>query len=1043
MDHYPHYQQFHPLSPSISSRSSTTSPTDAMRKRASKDQGTSAAKFKQQRRQDSNADVEALSPPLTPQQDRPGFAPSSSTTTASVATSKKAENESKKKGGNHLRSIVSAMTLDDPLPMAHLNDSDLWSHSLQMTSERELPPKAEMDVLLNLYFRYMYPFAPLFIRKTFMERHRAGRPSLSQILLLNAMFCNACWYSDDPDIKQQSTKYFSRAKIILDETYHVSQLSTVQALLMMSHHQHACGNHSGGWLYTGMAVRIAHDLGLHRQDMDVAETEEAEMRKRVWWALYIADRLGGGIMGRPLVIRDKEFNVQMPNDDWILELGGEDSLSEDENSNNSSTNIDSNSNSNTNSTTNVHQPPFESERIISLRLLWSVKLFMQMGQVLNTMHCIEAEINGAFLADISRTQLPQLHNSLTSWFLSLPSELMYTPYTMSPNANHPPSPPTALVHMFYYTCLTMLHRPYLRPANSAAIDPNFLVSSRNICTAAATNVCHIADSLMLHGQLREICYYGMSCLLAAGTVHVHNAITPTPSNRETTRAGLSKSIKAAHELVKTFPVAESFIAITLDVFSSQPMTAQAAKFAANNPSSFIDISTFVAPLIDLTQLQQTVAGAGLSSSTIGNIYEAARLAKVAKDGPSPAPSIQLRHPYGNFSMPLPETTGTGQDSTSRLSTLWQSQIATAVAVAAIAFGGTDPLLDEADQQAEDQHHFFTNPLELPEALRLAPIDTMMFGSDPSAWDPLYLGTAPNLPSTTQPDAQATTTSIAAITPTVAVPSVAPVVSTATSFGLSATGDVLSDLHVPMDATMEAAAADELIVDHHPLLEPASSPRVGATSSIPMTDDATTETNNIVTTPRTSRLEAMMKDDHPIISDPPSPPPVSGASEDMDVDSDSSLSSLSSVTSSLNDCPSPASSTASTKKKEVETTTRPTHPEPSPPLVDGFSAAEVQNDSHHQSFMASLSEVVEDESPVPFFLDGDDEHGHQHTHQHPEGHGPIESKVNAANMSNDDQVYKDEQSLLVAAVTTAAAVVAASASSSLTSTTTTSGERQQC
>jgi len=145
----------------------------------------------------------------------------------------------------------------DPLPMAHLNDSDLWSHSLQITSERELPSKDEMEFLLNLYFRFMYPFAPMFIRKVFMEEHRRERPDLPRILILNAIFCNACWYSDDPLIKQESTKFFNRAKIILDETYHVSRISTVQALLLMSHHQYATGNYSGGWLYTGMAQRIA------------------------------------------------------------------------------------------------------------------------------------------------------------------------------------------------------------------------------------------------------------------------------------------------------------------------------------------------------------------------------------------------------------------------------------------------------------------------------------------------------------------------------------------------------------------------------------------------------------------------------------------------------------------------------------------------------------------------------------------------------------------------------------------------------------------
>ncbi|KAF9120876.1 hypothetical protein BGX30_002914, partial [Mortierella sp. GBA39] len=392
------------------------------KKRASKDQETTS-KPKQKRRDDSHGHHD--SDPGSPS---PFLAPKDSSSYSSSSSSKVPSSSTKNihNSGEDYKSVVSTMSLDGhgqhfhgsssgfyvcqlssryrqgvyPLPMAHLNDSDLWSHSLQMTSERELPTRVEMDTLLDLYFRFMYPFAPMFIRKNFMERHQQ-RPDLPHILILNAIFCNACWYSDDPLIKQDSTKYFNRAKIILDETYHVSRISTIQALLLMSHHQHAVGNYSGGWLYTGMATRIAHDIGLHRQDFQVNEPIEAEIRKRVWWAVYLADRLGAGILGRPLNIRDKEYNVEMPSDDWIPAVGGD----------------------------NAVEYPFEPERVVSIRLLWTVKLFIQMGKVLNTMHCIEAEINGAFLADISKTQLPQLHNSLTSWFLSLPNELMYTPYT--------------------------------------------------------------------------------------------------------------------------------------------------------------------------------------------------------------------------------------------------------------------------------------------------------------------------------------------------------------------------------------------------------------------------------------------------------------------------------------------------------------------------------------------------------------------------------------------------------------------------------------
>ncbi|KAI8358761.1 fungal-specific transcription factor domain-containing protein [Mortierella sp. GBAus27b] len=801
-----------------------------------------------------------------------------------------------------------------PLPMAHLNDSDLWSHSLQMTSERELPSRDEMDYLLGLYFRYMYPFAPMFIRKTFMDNYRQNRPDLSQILILNAIFCNACWYSDDPVVKQDSTKYFNRAKIILDETYHVSRISTIQALLLMAHHQYATGNYSGGWLYTGMAQRIAFDIGLHRQDVQSDEPEQAEIRKRVWWALYMSDRLGSGILGRPMTIRDEGFHVAMPSEDWIPEVLGED----------------------------VIEYPNEPETVICCRLLWSVKLFIQMGKVLNIMHCIEAEVNGSYLADVSKTQLPQLHNNLTSWFLGLPNELMYTPYTMSPGTNHPPSPPTALMHMFYYTCLTMLHRPYLRPVNSTSIDANFLLSSRNICTAAATNVCHIADSLMLHGQLRDTCYFGMACLLAAGTVHVHNAITPTPSNRETTRAGLSKTVKAAHELVKTFPVAESLIAVALDVFASQTSSVP-----TEMAPSFIDISTFVAPFRDLTHLQH---------ATIGNIYEAARLAKLAKDGPGPAPSIQLRHPYGNFSMPLPEST---MDQTShRLSSEWQTQIAAAVAMAAIAFGGIDP---SQDQQGGQQQELFANPLDLPEGLRLAPIDMMLYSQVDA------LGGTPS-----------TTTGT-------------PVVGVMSTTGLDAFGENASSMGAASGVLQQGqnpfgfgngafaqvqSPIQELSKTLTSTLQMQPQPLIPTSTSIPLVSLLPPQPQPQATPQQIPRHHATMED---AAADPPSPLVVS--SDDMDVEP-SSLSDDAESSTSIAVVPTTAASAASASA-------------PAPRL-----------DAETQCDPTSDVESIDggDEDPMEKFISALTKQG-VHEDQVSEKHGPQQSGMKEVNFGFSVMVKK--------------------------------------
>lgn len=134
----------------------------------------------------------------------------------------------------------------------------MWSHSLQAACEGELPPKKDMDYLLDLYFKLMYPFSPMFIRKTFMQEYHQKRPTLHMMLLFNAIFYVACMYADDHDIKQGATKYFGRAKLILNETYHVSAITTIQALILMSHHQASRAASVGRFVYTGMALRMAY-----------------------------------------------------------------------------------------------------------------------------------------------------------------------------------------------------------------------------------------------------------------------------------------------------------------------------------------------------------------------------------------------------------------------------------------------------------------------------------------------------------------------------------------------------------------------------------------------------------------------------------------------------------------------------------------------------------------------------------------------------------------------------------------------------------------
>lgn len=57
----------------------------------------------------------------------------------------------------------------------------------------------------------------------------------------------------------------------------------------------------------GMAVRMALGLGLHREFADPVNTNTLgmEIRRRIWWTLYILDVGAGVTFGRPTIPSDK------------------------------------------------------------------------------------------------------------------------------------------------------------------------------------------------------------------------------------------------------------------------------------------------------------------------------------------------------------------------------------------------------------------------------------------------------------------------------------------------------------------------------------------------------------------------------------------------------------------------------------------------------------------------------------------------------------------------------------------------------------------
>ncbi|KAF9579350.1 hypothetical protein BGW38_004431 [Lunasporangiospora selenospora] len=106
---------------------------------------------------------------------------------------------------------------------------------------------------------------------------------------------------------------------LVDEFLDRPRLSTVQGLFLLGKHieeNRQPGDVSKSYVYIGMAIRLAHDMGLNRDSSGWGlHPTQVEYRHRTWWYLYVYDRFIGVSMGRPFLIQDHDCETPRPSID--------------------------------------------------------------------------------------------------------------------------------------------------------------------------------------------------------------------------------------------------------------------------------------------------------------------------------------------------------------------------------------------------------------------------------------------------------------------------------------------------------------------------------------------------------------------------------------------------------------------------------------------------------------------------------------------------------------------------------------------------------
>ncbi|KAF2259043.1 hypothetical protein CC78DRAFT_83858 [Lojkania enalia] len=300
----------------------------------------------------------------------------------------------------------------------------------------------------------------------FYENKHGGR--YWSFPLVYAMCALGAPHSKDQNIREKSPILAKCAQEILI-THCLSRPcpTTIQALLCLASHEVGQGNASQGWLFSGMAFRMGEDLGFHQdpsgwisQDNSIITPEDIEIRRRIYWGSYTADKFISLYLGRPVYLLENDATVQptveLPDPEERTSFGMPELVFQ--------------------YTTKPQKP----------QLFLGFQYIALLGKIFQDMMTeIFSRKNHTRSNSILLSRLDQLNIRLSQWQKDLPESLQWSQWAPSSKSTYP----YVLITHLYHSALSLsLNRHFVLPSRGFPLSP----SARSNCTSS----CEIITALI-------------------------------------------------------------------------------------------------------------------------------------------------------------------------------------------------------------------------------------------------------------------------------------------------------------------------------------------------------------------------------------------------------------------------------------------------------------------------------------------------------------------------------------------------------------------
>ncbi|KAK5210441.1 hypothetical protein LTR41_004109 [Exophiala xenobiotica] len=207
-----------------------------------------------------------------------------------------------------------------------------------------LPDRASADRLVHIYFSTIHIAYPFISEPDFRQTYESfwqsdslegfRGPWLS--LLLTVFAIGSCYerfaepgaaHSTQAQTSDQHQRYFDHAVTIARNYASKHTVDHVSTLLAQCFYLLATCQTDRCWTTLGMGVRIAQSIGLHVEEGHRASCEDAlaprEMCRRVWYSIFVLDRLLALQLGRPPAVSEEGFYVNLPSKGSDVDLSNQ------------------------------------------------------------------------------------------------------------------------------------------------------------------------------------------------------------------------------------------------------------------------------------------------------------------------------------------------------------------------------------------------------------------------------------------------------------------------------------------------------------------------------------------------------------------------------------------------------------------------------------------------------------------------------------------------------------------------------------------------